>query len=371
MNINMSKINKAVYLLNQRQLDGLIIYSNGMHRLGPKYFYYLSELRPLGSNNAIIISKSGDVILLVDPKWDYVLASEATSIGNTRVSSDFEIDLISIMHELKISDTVGIVGSKDMTIDLHNVIKKQVAVELTDDIIEKIAETKTERELEIIRKAATIADIGFEALIKYTRVGIREYELAAEVEFAMRSAGSEDNFNLLSSGEHNYEMHAPVDKRLSKGDIVIGELSSSINGQFVQLCRTIVIDKPNPVLMEKYNILVKAFEESIKHIKPGAQASLISIAMNRIISEAGYGKYCRPPYMRVRGHGFGVGSNAPGSVIDDNNKVNLARHQVIVVHPNQYFPETGYLACGETVLVTDNGIERLTKTDVKLYEVIG
>jgi Xaa-Pro aminopeptidase len=40
---------------------------------------------------------------------------------------------------------------------------------------------------------------------------------------------------------------------------------------------------------------------------------------------------------------------------------------VVAVHPNQYIPETGYLACGETVFVTDEGIERLTKTEMKLH----
>lgn len=48
-------------------------------------------------------------------------------------------------------------------------------------------------------------------------------------------------------------------------------------------------------------------------------------------------------------------------------QVMLARHQVVAVHPNQYLPETGYLACGETVLVTETGVERLAGTETRLY----
>ena len=114
-------------------------------------------------------------------------------------------------------------------------------------------------------------------------------------------------------------------------------------------------------------MLVHALDESFKEVKPGNMASMISIAMNKVIGEAGYAKYCRPPYMRVRGHGFGVGSVAPGTVIHDDTKVNIEKHHVLAVHPNQYIPETGYLACGETLLVTDTGMERLTKTEAKLY----
>jgi Xaa-Pro dipeptidase len=89
--------------------------------------------------------------------------------------------------------------------------------------------------------------------------------------------------------------------------------------------------------------------------------------MNQVIGEAGYGTYCGPPYMRSRGHGFGVGSIAPGAELTDKMQTLLERHQVVAVHPNQYIPETGYLACGETVLVTDTGVERLSETETKLY----
>jgi len=112
---------------------------------------------------------------------------------------------------------------------------------------------------------------------------------------------------------------------------------------------------------------VRALNASVKQVKAGSPAALISRAMNGVISEAGYGKYCYPPYMRARGHGFGVGSIAPGAVIDDDTATVLRQHQVVIAHPNQYFPETGYLACGETILVTEKGMVRLSKSETKLY----
>ena len=71
--------------------------------------------------------------------------------------------------------------------------------------------------------------------------------------------------------------------------------------------------------------------------------------------------------MRTRGHGFGVGSVAPGALIDADTHGLLLDDQVVVVHPNQYLPETGYLACGETFVVAPNGAERLAKTETKLW----
>ena len=57
----------------------------------------------------------------------------------------------------------------------------------------------------------------------------------------------------------------------------------------------------------------------------------------------------------------------PLYIMDRITEVLLEKGQVLVPHPNQYFPETGYLACGDSVLVTDIGMERLSETETRLY----
>ncbi len=39
---------------------------------------------------------------------------------------------------------------------------------------------------------------------------------------------------------------------------------------------------------------------------------------------------------------------------------------VFVMHPNQYIPETGYLMCGETVVIPHNGAISLSEADAEL-----
>ncbi len=371
MNNDNRKLEKALHLMSQKGLNGLIIYSDGTNNiLFPSYFHYFSGLKPLGPRNAVVLSKSGDIALLVDPPWDALRASKKSWIADTRGSSDFLKDLLDIVRKFKISGPVGLAGSRTMTGEIYSGIRKQVDLLSADDMIEEIAREKTELEIEIVRNTARIADIGFTAFLKKARVGIREYELSAELEFAMYAAGADDFFFLMSSGKQNVEMHEPTDRRLREGDILIGEITPVCEGQFVQICRTIVLGKAGSLLEEKYRMLVRSMEASLKAMKAGKPASIIAIAMNQVIGEAGYAEYCKPPYMRARGHGFGVGSIAPGAEITEDMKVNLERHQIVAVHPNQYLPETGYLACGETVLVTDTGVERLAKTETRLYETV-
>ncbi|MFC1869457.1 M24 family metallopeptidase [Thermodesulfobacteriota bacterium] len=368
MNDHTLRLDKALEQLKQRGLDGLIIYSNGAPSImSPRYLHYFSGLKPMGPHNAMIISKSGDVALLVEPPWDSIRTSKKTWVSDVRGSSDFVADLTKIMRDFKIEGTVGIAGLMEMTENVYSGISGEAAIKPTNDIIEEIAGEKTEEEISLARKTGRVADVGFKAFMEYARPGIREYELSAEVGCAMRSEGADDIFILLSAGKHNRNMHAPTDKRLMEGDTVIGEITPVCEGQTIQLCRTLVLGKSDPVLAEKYGMLVRALKASLQQIKAGVPASVISIAMNEIISEAGYAKYCYPPYMRARGHGFGVGSIAPGTLIDDETKTNLEKGQVVIAHPNQYILETGYLACGETVLVTATGMERLSETETKLY----
>jgi Xaa-Pro aminopeptidase len=72
--------------------------------------------------------------------------------------------------------------------------------------------------------------------------------------------------------------------------------------------------------------------------------------------------------MRVRGHGLGITSDAPGDLTIDN-EARLEDGMVFVMHPNQYLPETGYLMCGEPVVVTAAGAEALSARTAQLDSI--
>jgi Xaa-Pro dipeptidase len=366
---NNPKLDKAIQLMAQRGLDGLVIYSNGTCIiLRPSYLHYFSSFKAMGPRNAALISKSGQVTLFVEPAWDAVRAKQKSWIGDVRGTTRFIEDLTDRMSQMGITGSVGLVAAEEMTGDVFSAIGGIARIVPADHIIEEIAREKSDADIRIARKAARLADIGFEALLKHARPGIREYELSAEIEYAMRSAGADDVFLLLSSGTHNHEMHDPRDRRLREGDTIIAEITPACKGQFVQVCRTLVLGEASPLIREKYDLLVRAQENALQKVRAGVPASGISLAINKVISEAGYAKYCHPPYMRARGHGFGPGSIAPGGVIEDDTQTLFEKDQVVVVHPNQYLPETGYLACGEMVLVAERGFERLSSAKAKLYE---
>ena len=73
--------------------------------------------------------------------------------------------------------------------------------------------------------------------------------------------------------------------------------------------------------------------------------------------------------MRTRGHSMGLGSMEPELMPGHDHYMH--RDMVFVMHPNQYIPETGYLMCGEPVVITPGGARALSKRVAELDCVAG
>src|SRR3954467_14125377 len=190
--------------------------------------------------------------------------------------------------------------------------------------------------------------------------------LRPEAEHAMQCAGSDDNYGLMGAGSHNLAIRAPTDRRIEAGDLVIGEITPCYRGAFAQLCRTLVLGTPSDLQRQKYDMLIRAQDEGFRAARPGQPSSEIARAVNAVISAAGYGDYCRQPYMRTRGHGLGFGGVVPYDVTEDGGP-KLERNMTMVIHPNQYIPETGYMMLGDTVVIEESGPRPLTKTSRELH----
>jgi Xaa-Pro dipeptidase len=149
---------------------------------------------------------------------------------------------------------------------------------------------------------------------------------------------------------------------------VLAEITPSYRGQLAQICRTIVLGSASATLATKYRLVVRAMMNGIGAARPGAPMSAVCRAINATLEAEGYGEFCHPPHIRRRGHGLGFGAIAPGDVSLENATA-LAPGMVFMIHPNQYLPETGYLLCGEPVVMTPAGAQPLTHDYAALAEV--
>jgi Xaa-Pro aminopeptidase len=363
------RLGRVQAAMADRGLDGLLLYASGQHTmLRMDQVHYLSDVRVIGPHAVLVVPRQGDPGLLLTPRWDRERARELTWLAEVEAVDPGELAARAASRCRDITGSLGLGGREGMPAGLAEALRQALGRPLADagDLLPSLAAARTPLELERVRSAAAIADEGFRVLCETARAGMPEHELAAEVEAAMQGAGSEDNFGMIAAGSHNIAVRPPTDRRLESGDIIIGEITPCYRGYFAQLCRTLVLGPPTPLLREKFDLLLLAHERALAATLPGRPSAEIARAVNAVIGGAGYAEYCRQPYMRTRGHGLGFGAVVPYDLTEDA-RPELAEGMTFVVHPNQYLPETGYLMLGDTVAVRPGGPERLTRTPLRLF----
>jgi len=338
-------------------VDLLVGYSSGQHSIGTlDAVRWLSGFKPM-AEAAVLLPKDDEPALVVSPVWDEARARKRSWIERVVAGNDFG----AAFGRPTIASKVGILGAGRRSHATKAFFEGQFPAGLTDldEQLEQLAAVKDDLELELMRQATSIAERGYEHMLETARPGMREYELAAEVERFVKSLGADDNFLLLCASRQHPAVRAPNDRVLDVGDVIIGEVSPSVKGQFTQICRTAVIGPASETQRERHQLLIESMLAGMSAGRPGATVGQVVQAMNHAPAAAGFEKYCHPPYMRVRGHGLGLGSTLPGDLSLDN-QTPLRAGMTFVIHPNQFLPDAGYLMVGEPVLVTDGGLKAFT-----------
>lgn len=346
-------------------VDALVYLFDGVHSYTESNpLFDLTGFKAMDEAAAIV---DGDgVVLLVTPSWDVGRARELAP-SHTRVAAcdDLAGELAS---RLDGRARVGVVGLGAVPQRIADAIAGATGevVAADKDILGR-QRPKDGEELEKARRASEVAERAYDAMLGLLRPGVTEYELVAGLDEEVARLGGDDDFLLMSSGPSGQPVRAPTARRLEPGDVLNAEISPSVGGQFVQICRTAVLGRATAQQREDYELLLTALRAGMEAARPGATVADVVAAIDRPTVEAGFPQYTRPPYIRVRGHGQGMGSISPGDIVHDNDVV-LEEGMMFTMHPNQPTPASGYMMCGEPVIVTPSGARALTKTTLRLFE---
>jgi Xaa-Pro dipeptidase len=343
----------------------LVALHDGAHFIEkPNPVTVVAGFKALGAA-ATVLSPDGTCTLIVTPSWDAERAAEfcphATVIG----AEDLVEALLGLIGRDS-TQQIGIAGLPFLPSGMARPIKAALPnARAADVIVFDAARTKTVDEIALAREAARIAELGYTRLLQIAGVGMTEDALALDLKSYMKTLGAEDNFLLLCAGPHNRAVAPSTGRKLEHGDIILAEITPSYRGQLTQICRTVTVGEPPDVLSCKYALVVEAMNHGIAAARPGVPMAEVCRAINGVLEAQGYGEYCHPPHIRRRGHGLGFASVRPGDVSLDNATV-LEPDMLFMIHPNQYLPETGYLLCGEPVVITARGADVLTREQSSL-----
>jgi Xaa-Pro dipeptidase len=243
-----------------------------------------------------------------------------------------------------------------------------VRLESATALMNRVRLIKSDWELDQIRRAAAVCDLGWQAFLSALRPGVAEYEIVAEVEAALKDAGAEDNFMIIASGGDEVRgMTPPSSRRLAPGDMVRTELTPQWQGYWAQICRSAVLGRASRAQRDSWEVFEEAVASGLDRVRDGVTAHDVAKAENDVFRRHGLGEFCSAEYTRVRGHGHGL--HLDEFPVVEGAETVLEPGVVLIVHPNTYTPLAGYHVLGDPVVVTDGGHEPLLRTPRLLAEV--
>ena len=331
---------------------GVVAYSSARHFLAEADpVWWLTRFKPLGECLALV-APDGAVELIVTPGWDRARAAESTDGLAIRTGDPLELAADWLRRAGLAPGGLALCGMRKASAERCGELASALGpLADADAAFDDAARRRDADDIAAAEEAAALATEGFHELLRILRPGLAEYEVITELHLRLRDLGAEDTFLLMSSGPHNLALHPPTERILAPGDIVLAEISPAVRGCYSQICRTVVLGPAPQRVRTDFELLSGALAAGAAACRDGTTVAEIVAAMDSVISDGGYADYCKPPHMRARGHGLGLGSAMPGD-LTRVSKQQVVAGDVFVLHPNQYLPDSGYLLCGEPLAVT-------------------
>jgi Xaa-Pro dipeptidase len=363
--LNPERKKQYLDLMAQRGWDVLLFYGDTWRK---DHFRCLVSVCFHGPQAVGVLTKEGEVRAIVTHPWDVDPVQSAIDGPVTYVRALVE-GLQGTLRDMR-GAVIAINGLEQMEARFVHAVEAVSGARPTTATadVEEIRRVKTQEEIEWIKRAAELADRGYEHFVRAARPGMTEYELVAEVEGFLKTHGAEDNFMLVASGGTEVTgMKPPTARKLQVGDSVITELTPQFNGYYAQICRTLVLGPPSEKQLQSYAIFAEAQQAAQDLLRPGVDIADVARVQNDVFRKHGFGEYTGSQYTRVRGHNLGLYPDEFPHVLE-NVRYTVKKDMVIICHPNTYLPLSGYMVFGDTLLVTETGCVSLNKTEKRLFQ---
>ena len=355
--INLQRRKQLLAAMAESSWDALLLYGHSWRK---DYFRSLVNFNFFGPHAVAALTRSGEISILVSHPWDKENLSNKVD-ASVQFVPEFRNGFMEISSKFKIGRmaVAGLELMEDRFVD-------GPAVSATN-LVEALRRIKTPEEIETLRQAALLADLGYQHFVNIIEIGMAEYELVAEVESFLKTRSAEDNFMLIGSGGTEvYGMRPPTNRHFQFGDNVTTELSPQIDGYYAQICRTLVIGNPSEKQLRSFSIFREAQQAAEDFLKPGVNIADVARVQNDVFRREGFGEYTGSKYTRVRGHNLGLHPDENPYLLEDVDSP-VEKGMVLIAHPNTYLPLSGYMVFGDTLVVTADGCMRLGQTEKKLF----
>jgi Xaa-Pro aminopeptidase len=227
-------------------------------------------------------------------------------------------------------------------------------------VVERARMVKDSDELQLIRAAVGLGAKLFERALEVLRPGVREVEVAAEMELAARRGGAEEmSFpTIIASGARSALPHGRASgQTIAAGGFVVCDFGVILSGYCSDQTRTVWVGPVPEDARSAYEAVREAQQAAIDAVRPGIAVGEVDAAARKVLRKAGLGRY----FTHSTGHGVGLEIHEIPRVADGQREI-LLPGMVITIEPGVYFPGKWGVRIEDLVAVTAGGCEVMTPT---------
>ena len=226
---------------------------------------------------------------------------------------------------------------------------------------------KEEWELDLMRKAQTIADKAFAEVLPRIKAGMTELELQAELIYCMYKNGAHGlSFDpIVVSGPNTSLPHGVAGERIIReGDFITMDFGVLYFGYCSDMTRTVAVGYATEEMKKVYDTVLQAQLAGIAATKAGVPGRDIDAAARDVIAAAGYGAYFGHGY----GHSLGLEVHETPSP-NPGNPDPMPENAVASAEPGIYLPGKFGVRIEDVTIVKADGCENITHSPKNLIIV--
>jgi Xaa-Pro aminopeptidase len=376
------RIGRLQQSLQQRGVDGALIIQK------TDLFYFAATAQ----QGWLYVPVAGEPLLLVFKEYDRALAESALS------------NIISVASPKKIPQIIGDAGlpmpaKLGMELDVlpvnlyfqyAEIFKGSGIVDVSTEI-RLLRAVKSPYEIGLVRRAAACSDAVAARMPDLLREGKTEVELAGELEAYARSLGHQGIVRMRLWGSELFYGHlmagpsaavpsylaSPTGgsgvspligqgagfRKIARNEPVLLDYVFALNGYISDHARIFAIGTLPDELLRAHAAMLEIQEEVKRLAVPGTISGEIYEAMIASAERKGYGEwFMGVGERRIRFSGHGVGLELDEfPFLAKGQQLALAEGMIIALEPKVIFPGKGVVGIENTMLVTADGLEPLTR----------
>ena len=338
--------------------------------------------------NAVMITKlanlryfsgfTGDSTVLIITRKRNILVTDGRYIEQAKLEAP-RFEIVEQTENLwkKVTEVLTEVGlmsvgfeSNNLCVNQYEKLKELIPnLKLTSLTLDDLRQVKDETEIAKIEIACEIADKAFAEIVKFIRPGLREIDVAAELEHIMRKLGSQKPAfdTIVASGLRGCLPHGIASEKIIKtGEFVTMDFGAIYSGYNSDITRTVFVGRADEKQRKFYNAVLNAQYLGLKTIKPGISGKEVDATVRAELEKDGFEKY----FIHGLGHGVGIEIHEEPRLSKHSTCEALKANMIVTDEPGVYIPNFGGIRIEDTVLVTEDGARPLTKSPKHLIQIM-